>query len=203
MWKSLPIALLCCWSVSAWAADPWCGTSGSPAYTFEWQPKNEAEPRLGSVRVRDAAGRTVQVLDAIENYHASGDMLGTNRDFNGDRCPDLVVTNSVAGIGNESLSVFLYQPASRRFVFNEALSAIGGLDVDARDKRCVTGFWKGGAADVHTERHCWRKGKLVLVEAYDVSPRYNEAGELQCYEHETATYHGGRKRVRRECTKEF
>lgn len=175
----------------------------SPAYTFEWVPENEAELKLGSIRIRDATGRTVQMLEKLENYYADSEQFATYRDFNNDRCPDLVVTNSVAGIGNESLSVFLYQPASRQFVFNAALSNIGGLDVDPRDKRCVTGFWKGGADDIHTEQHCWRKGKLVLVEEYAVSPRYNAESKLECYEHVTVTYRAGKKRQRRDCTEEF
>jgi hypothetical protein len=203
MWKSLSIAMLCCWCVPAWALDPWCGVRNSSAYSFEWLPDSEADTRVGSVRIKDAAGAVVQVLDKLENYHASSEMLGTSRDFNGDGCADLVVTNSVAGIGNESLSVFLYQPQRGRFVLDEALSAIGGLDVDPRDKRCVTGFWKGGAADIHTERHCWRKGKLVMVQEYSVSPLYNEEGALRCYEHVTIDYRGGKKRKRRECTKEL
>jgi hypothetical protein len=155
----------------------------------------------GSVRVRDAAGKVVQVLDDQENYYHDTDALGTGVDFNNDGCPDLKVTNSVAGIGNESLSVFLYNPATRRFEFNRASSDLGGLDLDSRDPNCVTGFWKGGAVDMHSERHCWKKGKLVKEREWTVSARYNGEGEFQCYQHEETIYRGGKKHTHTDCTK--
>lgn len=202
-WTRWSLTLLCCCAAHAWAGDAWCRAGGTPALTFEWVPKDKAEPSVGSVRVKDASGKVVQVLDGLENYYHDTGALGTDVDFNNDGCPDLKVTNSVAGIGNESLSVFLYNRATRRFEPNQALSEIGGLDIDSRNRNCVTGFWKGGAADVHSERHCWHKGKLVKDQEWDVSPRYNGEGEFQCYQHDETTYRGGKKHTHTDCTKEF
>lgn len=203
MKRAAAMAMLCCCALPAMAADPWCSARATPALTFEWQSANKAEPTVGRVLVKDASGKTVQVLDKLENYYGSSESLRSEADFNNDGCRDLVVTNSVAGIGNESKSVFLYQPATRRFVLNEALSEIGGLELDRDDKNCVTSFWKGGAADMYFARHCWNKGKLLIQRESEVSPRYKEDGEVQCYEHVETEYRGGRKRTRTDCTKEF
>jgi len=197
------LAMLCCCSLPAMAADPWCSVRDKPALTFAWQPANKAEPSVGRVFVKDASGKTVQVLDKLENYDGSSESLRTGTDFNNDGCPDLVVTNSVAGIGNETLSVFLYQPGKRQFVLNQALSEIGGLQLDSDDKNCVTGSWKGGAVDMYTARHCWNKGKLVIRGEYQVSARYKEDGEVQCYQHVETEYRNGRKRTKTSCTQEF
>lgn len=195
--------MLCCWTMSACAADPWCSAGAQPALSFEWLPKDKAEPSLGSVRIRDANGRIVQVLENVENYREDSASLGTGTDFNNDGCPDLVVTSSMAAIGNESVTAFLYNPRTRRFELSEALSAVGGLQLDSRDRNCVTGDWKGGAQDVYSQRLCWSKGKLVLESEYDVSPRYNKEGEFQCFLHTETVYRGGKKRERTKCTKEF
>jgi hypothetical protein len=171
---------------------------------FRWVPKDAATPNTGSVRVVDKrSGRTVQVLDDVTNYYGdAGGLLA--RDLNNDGCPDLVVTTDVAGIGNTSSTVYLYDRARRQFVVHEALSAIGNLAVDSRDPNCVTGDWKGGADDVGGERHCWRHGRLVKTHEYSVKPRYDtETGTLSCYEHVDITYSGGRKHERRDCTDKF
>lgn len=148
MWAKCAIAMLCCCSLPAWAADPWCSPRGKSAFTFEWLSKGKADRALGSVRIKDAAGKTVQVLADVENYYRDSESFGTGTDFNNDGCADLAVTNSVAGIGNRSSTVFLYNPRTKRFDANEALSHIGGLELDPKDKNCVTGGWKGGAEDM-------------------------------------------------------
>lgn len=132
-WVRLSLAILCCWTLSAWAADPWCSPRGTAAYTFEWLPKDKAEPSVGSVRVKDASGKIVQVLGNLENFHGSSESLGAGRDFNNDSCPDLLVTHSVAAIGNESVQAFLYNSKAKRFELSEALSDIGGLDLDPEE----------------------------------------------------------------------
>lgn len=203
MQRAAALAMLCCCALPAMAADPWCSARDKPALTFVWQPANKAEPSVGRVLVKDASGKTVQVLDKLENYFASSESLRSGTDFNNDGCRDLVVTNSVAGIGNESSSVFLYQPTTKRFVLSEALSEIGGLELDRDDKNCVTSFWKGGAADMYFARHCWNNGKLLIQRESQVSPRYKEDGEVQCYEHVETTYRGGKKRTKTDCTQEF
>jgi len=197
------MALLCCWSTAACAADAWCTALSKPAYSFEWVANSEVEDNTGSVRVKDASGKTVQVLANLENYYGSSDGLDARRDFNNDGCPDLVVTHSKAGIGNESARVFLYSRSRQRFEANEALSNIGGLDLDPRDRNCVTGSWKGGAQDINWEQHCWNKGKLVLMREGSVSPMYDEEGTFQCYEHVETTYRNGKKHTRTDCTQEF
>lgn len=198
--------------------DPWCGANSGKkearALRVEWVPatKEEFDPN-GSVRVRDArTGEVLHEIGQLENWYAHSEAIDPDdatapgidtRDFNNDGCRDLAVLQDKAGIGNESHAVFLYERATRRFVPHEGLSAIGGLDIDDRDRNCVTGFWKGGAADLGTEKHCWVKGKLVKREEYSVSPVYRD-DEFQCYQHVTTTYTGsGRKKVKRACTKEF
>ncbi|QNA89951.1 hypothetical protein G4G28_18240 [Massilia sp. Dwa41.01b] len=208
MWKTLSIVLLCCSSLPAWAFDPWCSPRGKQAYRFEWVVKGKAEDLdgsfVGEVRIRNASGKLVQVLGNVSNYYGEdSEWLPGARDYNNDGCPDLVMTSQVAGIGNASVEAYLYNPRRRRFELNEALSNIGGLDVDPRDKNCVTGGWKSGADSVYASRHCWKKGKLVLVSEYKISPRYKEGSESFCYEHIETTYRGGRKRTRTKCTKTF
>jgi hypothetical protein len=172
--------------------------------TFHWVPQDANAPSVGSVRVVDVrSAKTVQVLGGVTNHQGEDGGLFA-QDLNNDGCPDLVVPSDVAPIGNTSSTVYLYDRASGRFVFNEALSAIGNINVDGRDPNCVTGDWKGGAEDVGGERYCWRKGRLVKTNEYSVRPLYDkETGEFSCYEHIDTTYVGGRKRVRRDCTKRF
>lgn len=201
--NKLVFALLGLWSLSARAADPWCSPQGSRAFSFEWAPQDSAQPSLGSVHIKSTStGKTIQVLDDVENYHANGDAF-RYRDWNNDGCGDLLVVSSVAGIGNESNAIYLYNPKRRRFVLNKALSEIGGLDMDQRDKNCVTGFWKGGAANFYTSKHCWRNGKLVIRNEYTVGPLIDADGNLKCYRHVTTEYRGGKKKVKKSCTKEL
>lgn len=183
------------------AADPWCTAQESEVLSFEWIPTDKAEPRIGDIRIQHvASGRTLQVIRNVENYSDDSNSF-RYRDLNNDRCRDMLVTSSVGGIGNESMTVFLYDRRRKRFVLSKALSEIGGLDVDRLDKNCVTGFWKGGAADFYTSKHCWRDGKLVIKREYSVSPVVT-AGR-QCYLHTTTEYHGGKKSVKKSCTKEL
>lgn len=200
--KIVPMALLCCCPLSALATTSSCGLRGKPAFSFDWLPQDRAEPSVGSVRVRHASGKTVQVLGNLENHYGDSASLQTRSDFNNDGCADLALTNSVGGMGTAGLTVFLYDPATGRFKRNRTLSDIGNLSIDPRDKNCVTGSWKTGADHYRGSRHCWTRGKLVLTEEYAVSPRTNEAGELQCYEQVTTTYRRGKKHERRACTKE-
>lgn len=203
MCKKLLCALLSLWSASVWAADPWCSSRDTPAFSFEWAPKDKADPRLGSVTVKNSSsGQTLQFLDNVENYHDNSEAF-RNTDLNNDGCGDLLVVSSVGGIGNESKTVFLYNPQSRRFVLHKVLSEIGGLEVDHRDKNCVTGSWKGGASSFGTVKHCWRGKKLVKQSEYSVKPRLGEDGNLQCYEHVATEYRAGKKNVKKSCTQEL
>lgn len=167
MWKALSIALLCCWSLPAWAFDAWCGAKGKPIYRFEWVPKDQTDRSAGGVRIRDAAGKTVQVLSNLWNARGDSESVDTGRDFNYDGCPDLLVTSSVGDGGNESVTVFLYNRKRHRFELSRALSSIGGLELDNTNGKCVSGSWRVGEAEYHSSRHCWRKGKLVLESEYE------------------------------------
>lgn len=162
-----------------------------------------ADLGTGTVQIKDASGRIVQVLDDVENNQRSSESLETRKDFNNDGCADLVVTTSVAAIGNESIMVFLYNPNTRRFEVSEALSSIGRQDPDPRDKNCFNSHRKGGAMDFYTARHCWSKGKLVLKSEHSVSPVYNDGGEFECYYHVKTDYRGGKKRERTNCKKNW
>ncbi|WP_322400283.1 XAC2610-related protein [Massilia luteola] len=186
--------------LAALAAGPACDAHAG----FAWRPADAGAPASGSVHVVDTrTGRTVQVLDGVQNYYGNDDGLFA-QDLNNDGCPDLVVTTEVAPIGNRTSTIYLYDRASGRFVFSEALSAIGDINVDSRDPNCLTGDWKGGADDVGGERYCWRKGKLVKTNDYSVRPMYDKkTGTFSCFEHSETTHAGGRKRERRDCTKRF
>ena len=206
MWRTIFITVLGLASAPVLGADKQCTPDAKARFTFTWMPKTAAEPNVGSIRITDRGGTTVQVLDNVENHYGDSesavDLMDT-RDFNNDGCGDLVVTSSIAGIGNTISNAFLYHPASGRFVAHEALSGIMGLDIDPRDRRCVTGFGKSGAVDFDTARYCWSKGRLVLKEEYSVSQRVNLDGEPTCHMHITTTYRHGKKKVRTECTKDF
>lgn len=206
MWRTLFIILPGLASVPAWSADRQCHPNAKAMFTFTWRPQSAAEPKTGSLRIEAHAGRTVQVLENLEYYYGdsdSADVMVDTRDFNNDGCGDLVIASSIAGIGNTSNTVFLYEPARRRFVANDALSAIMGRDIDPRDKRCVTSFGKGGAADMHTDRYCWSRGRLVLTEQYSISPRIDSDGAFTCYLHTTTTYRHGKKKTRTRCTQDL
>lgn len=169
-------------------------------FAFAWIPQMAAaDTHLGSIRITDRSGRTVQVLDNQTLYYgdndAAGDLMDT-RDFNNDGCGDLVFASQVAAIGNTIDTAFLYETASKRFVENESLSGIMGLDMDESDKGCVTGFGKSGAADIHSERFCWSEGKLVLKEESSVYQAVNLEGEPTCIVHTTTTYRHGKKKTR-------
>jgi len=199
-------ALLCGVPLAAWAAGPACGAP----VRFTWVPvageQAQPEPRTGRVDIVDVrSGRVVQAIDSVANYYgddADGSLGAV--DLNNDGCPDLVVTSDVAPIGNRSVTVYLYDRMRHRFVYSEALSAIGDPSVDDRDRNCVTGSWKGGAENVYSSRHCWRGGRLVLVSDYSLTPLIDrKTGEFACYEQIETTYVGKRKRVRRTCTKTY
>ncbi|WP_338765633.1 hypothetical protein [Massilia sp. METH4] len=167
MWRTIFIALLGLASAPAWSAGKQCDPDAKNTFTFTWIPKTASVPTAGSMRITDRADRTVQVLDNLEYYYGDSEDSGNlvdGRDYNNDGCGDLVLVSSVAAIGNTSNTAFLYDPVRRRFVEHEGLSVIMGLDIDPRDRRCVTGFGKGGAVDIHTARHCWSNGRLVLKE---------------------------------------
>ena len=201
--KSLIIALMYCWSIAVWAADPWCSERGADVFKFEWVPKDEKDSQFGSVKVEDAlTGETLQVLENVDNYYGNGNSLSI-KDLNNDGCGDLVVLSSVAGIGNETSTVFLYDRESKRFIYSDVLSEIGGLDIDSRNKNCVVSFWKGGAEDIYTAQYCWSKGKLLKKNEYSVSPIFGEDGAVKCYEHVETTYMGDKKKTKKTCTKEF
>jgi hypothetical protein len=200
MLKRLIACLACMVPLVASAGGKVCPAT----YTFAWEPQDAQKPNSGSVRVADArTGGTVQVLQDVQNYQ--GDDNGLQAlDLNNDGCPDLVVTADVAPIGNRINTVYLYDRTRRRFVFDAALSEIPDLAVDSRDPNCLTGDWKGGADDVGGERYCWRKGRLVKSSDYSVKPLYDrKTGKFSCYEHVETTHAGGRKRVRKDCTKRF
>jgi hypothetical protein len=195
------LAVLSSCSPSAWAADPWCGPHPEEVLRFKWLPNGDGESQVGSVQVEDIkTGKIIQVLDNVENYRADSESL-YSRDFNHDGCGDLAVTSAVAAIGNENSSIFLYDRARRRFVFNQVLSDIGGIDIDPRNPNCVTGSWKGGAENMYAATHCWQKGKLVLQSEYSLAALVDEEGNLACYEKIDTTYVNGRKKVRKRCTK--
>lgn len=202
VWSKLLIVLLGCCALPTWAADPWCTARGKAALRFEWLPQ-AADGALGSVRiVRADSGKTLQVIEHVENYRADGESLDT-RDFNNDGCGDLAVLAHMAGIGNASSTVYLYDRKRRQFVENAALSNIGGLELDERDRNCVNGGWKTGADRVQTERHCWSGGKLVLKGRYSMAPRIGDDGEFECYEHVETEYIRGRAKTRKTCTKKY
>lgn len=201
--KKLMMAVFCSSSLSAWAANPQCSAGKKTEFKFEWQPEVSLQARAGRVLVKDTAGKIVQTLEGLENFRETSESLGTGRDFNNDGCPDLVVTSGLSGIGNETVTVFLYNPRTRRFEKSKRLSNLGGLDVDPRDKNCVTGSWKTGADSFHFERHCWLKGRLVLMSEEKDSAVLDSAGRLQCYRHVQSDYRDGKKRTRTNCTKEM
>jgi hypothetical protein len=201
--KHLAIAMLCCWFMSASAADPWCSSRGKPSFYFEWLPKDEAEPSLGSVRIKNASGAVVQVLENVENYRGDTESLDTGRDFNNDGCRDLVVTSSKGAAGDEGVTAFLYNSNTRRFELSESLSQISNLDLDPRDKNCVTESGKAPPDHVYDARYCWNNGELVKKSEHYSVGVYNKKDELLCYRHErTDYYRGGKKRRRISCTKE-
>jgi len=202
LWKMVSMAMLCCWSLPAWAADPWCSPGGASALRFEWLPKDTSNPSIGSVRIQDASGNIVQTLDDLESYYGDSESLGTGTDFNNDSCPDLLLVHSKAPIGNESVRVFLYNAEAKRFEINEAVSELAGPSIDPDDKNCLISSSKGGAEDVYSAKHCWNKGKLVLQSEYDISPLYKD-GKFQCFQHTSTVYRGGKKRTRTNCTKKF
>ncbi|USX29175.1 hypothetical protein NHH73_13205 [Oxalobacteraceae bacterium OTU3CINTB1] len=187
-------------SPSAWA-DPWCGPRPEEVLRFKWLPEGGVESQVGSVQVEDIkSGKILQVLEHVENYRADSESL-SSRDFNNDGCGDLVVTSAMAAIGNESSSVFLYDRASRRFVFSKVLSDLGGIDIDPGNPNCVTSSWKGGAENMYAATHCWRKGKLVLQSESSLTMLVDEDGDFSCYEQINTTYVNGRKKIRKRCTK--
>jgi hypothetical protein len=197
------LTVLASCSPSARAEDPWCGKHPEKVLRFKWLPKGGAEAQVGSVQIEDIkTGKIIQVLENVENYRASSESL-SSRDFNNDGCGDLVVISAMAAIGNENSSVFLYDRASRRFVFNEVLSDIGGIDIDPRNPNCVTSSWKGGAENMYASTHCWRKGRLVLQSEFSLTPLVDEEGNFTCYEQIDTTYVRGRKKIRKRCTKEY
>lgn len=205
MWRAMWIILLCLSSAPAWSSGSECSLDANTLFTFTWVPQTGDDPHVGSIRITDHAGRTVQVLDNQTYYYGDDHPAGNmdTRDFNNDGCGDLVFANDIAPIGNTTYSAFVYEAARRRFVENESLSGVPGLELDEHDKNCVTGYWKGGAMEFISERSCWSKGELVLEEENSVYPKINTQGEPTCFVKTTTTYLHGRKNTTTKCTKKL
>lgn len=88
-------------------------------------------------------------------------------DVNFDGFLDLIVYAQSGGAGpNNSNNYYVFNPKTKKFIFNEMLSNLSQPRIDSKTKT-VYAAWRDGAATHGSEKYKWINGKLVLIEYYE------------------------------------
>lgn len=141
----------------------------TPLYRFEVSGYEDGQAYSGekgnvdAVKVIDKkTGKTLQVIANI------GATLETKLedavmviDFNFDGYPDFMLYYQNGGAGpNNSWNFYTYNPASRRFVYNDTLSALSQVEIDLKTKT-ISCAWRSGAGIHGAERYQYINGTLT------------------------------------------
>jgi hypothetical protein len=118
-----------------------------------------------ALRIHDRrTGSLVQEFLDIDSMqpHAREDELVHVVDANFDGHPDIMLAMDSGGAGpNNTSSCYLYDPTKRRFVLDEALSALTQVRIN-RD-RTITSFGRGGCCIHSEERYRYIGNRLTMV----------------------------------------
>ncbi|MFA6252280.1 MAG: hypothetical protein WCX74_02680 [Candidatus Paceibacterota bacterium] len=89
--------------------------------------------------------------------------LSFNNDYNFDGYKDISVLVDVAQ--NNSYGIYLYNQKENKYIFNEKLSELSDISVDANKKEIIS-FWKGGVGWWSQDAYKYVDGKIILFESY-------------------------------------
>lgn len=89
----------------------------------------------------------------------------TAMDFNFDGYQDLRLMTSWGATGNHVYSVWLYDPVTHRFVYNNALSQLNNIDIDLAS-HTIQSHGNSSADSWGGSSYRWENNTLVLIEAY-------------------------------------
>lgn len=117
-----------------------------------------------------ATGKRVQVIrDFYADPWGESDTSLTLVDANFDGHPDLMIGGSSGGAGpNSTDNFFLFDPKSRRFVFDQALSDLPQIGFDAHRKQ-VTSAHRNSCCSHSSETWRYEGGHLVEIANWDES----------------------------------
>jgi hypothetical protein len=153
----------------AWIAQ----TATTPAFRFRLgveRGEGDDEQRvLSAIEVLDAStGKRVQILRDFDAdpIGGAGDVLQlVDADFDGH--PDILVPGMSGGAGpNSTDTVFLFDPASRTFVYDATLSGLPQLSINAA-QRTVTSSARNGCCAHASDTYRYRDGSLELLESWE------------------------------------
>jgi hypothetical protein len=127
-----------------------------------------ADPDCGGIRkveVRTAAGLLLQTL-TLEESEAPyiGSKFFATEDLNFDGFLDVMCLRSWGVTGNESYSIWLFNPSTRQFEPSVALSALVNPKANAKTHEITSSSVGGMAAHIYERAtYKWRAGHLVLL----------------------------------------
>ncbi|MDV6332674.1 XAC2610-related protein [Asticcacaulis sp. 201] len=149
----------------------WVGQKAmTGAYSFDVAVEGDDDMMHAvALRVRERkTGRTVQTLFNIETEERQddADALLQVWDANFDGQPDLSLRAQSGGAGpNSTENVFLFDPKTKRFVFDETLSQLPQLGVDPR-RKTITSAERDGCCDHSSMTYRYVRGKLTTVASW-------------------------------------
>jgi len=145
-----------------------------PEFTFKiipklWKPTQWGPGRVtvGDIEVyRGDSKELLQHLNgcgwsAVELRPADSDWF-IDDDFNFDGYQDIYVLTGKGATGNESGCVWLYNPATGRFDYNQEFSGLPGYKLDDDSKTIFT-FERNGAGIYEAKRYKVENNRLVLI----------------------------------------
>ncbi|EHP40593.1 hypothetical protein OR16_24815 [Cupriavidus basilensis OR16] len=131
-----------------------------------------SEPALPvAIEVLDRrTGRRFQVLrDFVSEGQPADNAFLQVVDANFDGHPDITISGMSGGAGpNSTENVFLFDPVTRRFVYNEALSNLPQISIDT-NRHTVQSAQRGSCCSHSAQTFRYIDGKLTLVAEWDES----------------------------------
>ena len=120
-----------------------------------------------------------RLIQVIKNPGFVSDTLSVLdfADVNFDGYKDLVLYSHDGGAGpNYGNNYFIFNPKTKQFIFNEAMSDLSQPEINFKTKTIHAG-WRNGAANHGAETYKWINGKFTMVEYYETN--YNSNDKLE------------------------
>ena len=139
-----------------------------------------------AIKVMDTkTNKRVQQFDIACGISYSGENIsGFIRliDCNFDGYPDILTSAYTGGAGPNNISnIFIFNPKTKQFEFDEILSYLPQLQIDSKTKTILS-FYRASAGTHGTEHYKYRNGELVKVYFYEESFSLSENNTLEITE---------------------